>query len=189
MNILIDLFLTFAKIGLFIFGGGYAMIPIIENNCVERKQWITHDEMMDITVIAESTPGPIMVNLATYIGSSQAGFLGAVIATLAVVLPSFLIILLVTALLKTALKNKYVQAILRGLKPCVIGIVLATGIYMVLGNCFGAIAELSLNVQSVIITAVLAAAMIGYKHIAKKKLSPILLIVLSAAVGIAVYGV
>ncbi|MBQ3179162.1 MAG: chromate transporter, partial [Clostridia bacterium] len=130
-----------------------------------------------------------MINLATYIGSSQAGFFGAVIATLAVVLPSFMIILLVTALLKTALKNRYVQAILRGLKPCVIGIVLATGIYMVFGNCFGAVAELSIHVQSVIITAVLAAAMIGYRHIAKKKLSPILLIVLSAAVGIAVYGV
>jgi chromate transporter len=139
--------------------------------------------------VSESTPGPIMVNLATYIGSSQAGFLGAVIATLAVVLPSFLIILLVTALLKTALKNKYAQAVLRGLKPCVIGIVLATGIYMVLGNCFGTIADLSLNIQSIIITVVLAAAMIGYRHIAKKKLSPILLIVLSAAAGIAVYGV
>ena len=80
--------------------------------------------------VSESTPGPIMVNLATYIGSSQAGFFGAVIATLAVVLPSFLIILLITAVLKTALKNKYFQAVLQGLKPCVIGIVLAAGIQM-----------------------------------------------------------
>ena len=133
------------------------------------------------------SPGPIMVNLATYIGSSQAGFLGAVIATLAVVLPSFLIILLVTALLKTALKNKYVQAILRGLKPCVIGIVLATGIYMMMGNCFGTLFAIKVNVRSLIITVLLFASMFGYKYFAKKKLSPILLIVISAIAGIIVY--
>ena len=113
-----------------------------------------------------------MVNLATYIGSSQAGLLGASIATLAVVLPSFLIILLVTALLKTALKNKYVQAILRGLKPCVIGIVLATGIYMVLKNCFVTISDVTVNLNAVIISALLIASMFGYKHLKKKKLSP-----------------
>ena len=139
--------------------------------------------------VSESTPGPIMVNLATYVGSSQAGFLGAVIATLAVVLPSFLIILLVTALLKTALKNKYVQAVLRGLKPCVIGIVLATGIYMVFGNCFGAISVLKINLRAVIVTTILVASMFGYKHFKKKKLSPIILITLSAIVGMAVYGI
>lgn len=74
MNILLDLFLTFAKIGLFTFGGGYAMISMIENNCVERKQWITHDEMMNVTVIAESTPGPIAINCATFTGYKKAGF-------------------------------------------------------------------------------------------------------------------
>ena len=186
--IYLDLFLGFLKVGCFAFGGAYGAIPLIRD-VVLSYGWLSDEMLTYMIAVSESTPGPIMVNLATYIGSSQAGFLGAVIATLAVVLPSFLIILLVTALLKTALKNKYVQAVLRGLKPCVIGIVLATGIYMVLGNCFGAIADLSFNVQSIIITAVLAAAMIVYKHIAKKKLSPILLIVLSAAVGIAVYGV
>jgi len=110
------------------------------------------------------------------------------VATLAVVLPSFIIILLVTALLKTALKNKYVQAVLRGLKPCVIGIVLATGIYMVISNCFGSVSALSANFQAIIITAILVALMLGYKHFKKKNLSPILLIVLSAATGIIVYG-
>ena len=99
----------------------------------------------------------------------------------------FLIILLVTALLKTALKNKYVQAILRGLKPCVIGIVLATGIYMVLGNCFGTISAITINMQAIIITALLAASMFGYKHFAKKKLSPIGLILLSAIFGIIIF--
>lgn len=128
MNILLDLFLSFAKVGLFTFGGGYAMIALIENTCVEKKQWITHDEMLTYMIaVSESTPGPIMVNLATYVGSSQAGILGSMIATLAVVLPSFIIILLVTALLKTVLKDKYVQAVLRGLKPCMIGIIFATG--------------------------------------------------------------
>ena len=97
---ILTLFLTFAKIGLFTFGGGYAMISLIENICVEQKKWITHDEMMDVTIIAESTPGPIMVNLATYVGSSKAGVLGGIIATFAVVLPAFLIILLIMVLLK-----------------------------------------------------------------------------------------
>ena len=96
---------------------------------------------------------------------------------------------LVTALLKTALKNKYVQAVLRGLKPCVIGIVLATGIYMVLRNCFGTVSAVSVNGQATVITVLLAASMLGYKHFAKKKLSPILLIVIAAAAGAIVYGI
>ena len=91
MNILFDLFLTFAKIGLFTFGGGYAMISTIENNCVERKQWITHDEMMNVTVIAESTPGPIAINCATFTGYKKAGFSGALVATLGMIVPSFVL--------------------------------------------------------------------------------------------------
>ena len=91
MNILLDLFLSFAKVGLFTFGGGYAMIALIENTCVEKKQWITHDEMMNITVIAESTPGPIAINCATYVGYKQKGFAGALAATIGMVLPSFCI--------------------------------------------------------------------------------------------------
>ena len=150
--------------------------------------WLSDETLAYMIAVSESTPGPIMVNLATYVGSSQAGMLGAIVATLAVVLPSFIIILLITALLKTVLKNKYVQAVLRGLKPCVIGIVLATGIYMVISNCFGSVSALSANFQAIIITAILVALMLGYKHFKKKKLSPILLIVLSAATGIIVYG-
>ena len=133
--------------------------------------------------------GPIMVNLATYIGSNQAGFLGAVVATLAVVLPSFLIILLVTALLKTALKNKYVQAVLCGLKPCVIGIVLATGIYMVLSNCFVKISDVCINIPAIIISIILVLSIISYRQLTKKKLSPILLMVISAVAGVVVYGI
>ena len=186
--IYLDLFLGFLKVGCFAFGGAYGAIPLIRD-AVMSYGWLDDEMLTYMIAVSESTPGPIMVNLATYVGSSQAGFLGAVIATLAVVLPSFLIILLVTALLKTALKNKYVQAVLRGLKPCVIGIVLATGIYMVFGNCFGAISALKVNLRAVIVTAILAASKFGYQHCKKKKLSPILLIVIAAMVGVIVYGI
>ena len=184
--IYLDLFLGFLKVGCFAFGGAYGAIPLIRD-VVMSYGWLSDEMLTYMIAVSESTPGPIMVNLATYIGSSQAGFLGAVIATLAVVLPSFLMILSVTALLKTALKNKYVQAILRGLKPCVIGIVLATGIYMMMGNCFGTLFAIKVNVRSLIITVLLFASMFGYKYFAKKKLSPILLIVISAIAGIIVY--
>ena len=94
-----SLFWTFVKIGMFTFGGGYAMISMIEDICVARKKWITHDEMMDITVIAESTPGPIAINCATYIGYKQKGIPGSIITTLGVVLPSFVIIFLLSSVL------------------------------------------------------------------------------------------
>lgn len=185
--IYLDLFLGFLKVGCFAFGGAYGAIPLIRD-VVMSYGWLSDEMLTYMIAVSESTPGPIMVNLATYVGSSQAGFLGAVVATLAVVLPSFLIILLVTALLKTALKNKYVQAVLRGLKPCVIGIVLATGIYMVFSNCFGTFSALKINLRAVIVTAILVASMCGYKHFKKKKLSPLLLITLSAVLGVIIYG-
>ena len=186
--IYLDLFLGFLKVGCFAFGGAYGAIPLIRD-VVMSYGWLSDDMLTYMIAVSESTPGPIMVNLATYVGSSQAGLLGAAIATLAVVLPSFLIILLVTALLKTALKNRYVQAVLRGLKPCVIGIVLETGIYMIFGNCFGSVSALRFNLRAVIVTAVLAASIFGYKRVAKKKLSPILLIVIAAVTGAIVYGI
>ena len=185
--IYLELFLGFLKVGGFAFGGAYGAIPLIRD-AVMSYGWLSDEMLTYMIAVSESTPGPIMVNLATYVGSNQAGFLGAFVATLAVVLPSFLMILLVTALLKTALKNQYVQAVLRGLKPCVIGIVLATGIYMVLGNCFGTITSIKVNMQAIIMTALLVASIFCYKHFAKKKLSPILLIVISAVAGILVYG-
>ena len=186
--IYLDLFLGFLKVGCFAFGGAYGAIPLIRD-MVLSYGWLNDEMLADMIAVSERTLGPIMVNLATYIGSNQAGFLGAVIATLAVVLPSFLIILAVTALLKTVLKNKYVQAVLRGLKPCVIGIVLATGVYMVLGNCLGTISAIKINIQASIITVLLIISMVVYKHIAKKKLSPVMLIILSAMLGIVVYGI
>ena len=184
--IYLDLFLGFLKVGCFAFGGAYGAIPLIRD-IVMSYGWLSDDMLTYMIAVSESTPGPIMINLATYIGSSQAGFLGAAVATLAVVLPSFFIILLVTALLQTVLKNKYVQAILRGLKPCVIGIVLATGIYMIFTNCFGKPFAPTVNIQAVIISAGLLLSMVMYKRVAKKKLSPIMLIIISAVMGAIIF--
>jgi chromate transporter len=183
-----DLFLGFLQVGCFAFGGAYGAIPLIRD-VVLSYGWLNDEMLTYMIALSESTPGPIMVNLATYIGRSRAGVLGAVIATLAVVLPSFVIILLITVLLKTALKNQYVQAILRGLKPCIIGIVLATGIYMVLMNRFGTICAAKVDLQAILITILLFASMAGYKQIVKNRLSPIMLIILSALIGIGVYGI
>ena len=119
MKVLLDLFWTFFKIGLFTFGGGYAMLSLIENTCVVRKEWITHDEMMDITVIAESTPGPVAINCATYVGLKKKGFLGSVAATIGVVLPSFLIILLISFFLDRFLEIKWVASAFKGIKLAV----------------------------------------------------------------------
>ena len=116
MNILLDLFLTFARIGLFTFGGGYAMIGIFEDVCVERKKWISHDDMMNITVIAESTPGPIAINCATFIGYKQAGFMGSVIATFGVVLPSFIVIFLISMCLDNFMELTLVANAFKGIK-------------------------------------------------------------------------
>ena len=119
MPVLIDLFLTFAKIGLFTFGGGYAMISLIENDCVEKKRWITHDEMMDVTVIAESTPGPIAINCATYVGYKKGRLPGAIIATLGMVLPSFVIIFLISKFFDRFLEITWVANAFRGIKIAV----------------------------------------------------------------------
>lgn len=185
--IYLDLFLGFLKVGCFAFGGAYGAIPLIRD-VVLSYGWMTDEMLTYMIAVSESTPGPIMVNLATYVGSNQAGLIGALLATIAVVLPSFVIILLVMAILKNAIKNKYVQAILRGMKPCVIGIVLATGVYMVLKNLIitnmGTLTVI--DGKAVIITILLFAIMFTYKRIQKKKLSPIMLIVISAVLGIIV---
>lgn len=119
MNILLDLFLTFSKIGMFTFGGGYAMISMIENNCVDRKQWITHDEMMNVTVIAESTPGPIAINCATFTGYKRAGFAGALAATFGIVVPSFVIIYLISMFLDNFLELTFISNAFKGIKIAV----------------------------------------------------------------------
>ena len=131
MTILLDLFLTFAKIGLFTFGGGYAMIAMIENNCVEQKKWITHDEMMNITVIAESTPGPIAINCATFTGYKKAGLVGALIATLGMIIPSFMIIYLISMFLDNFLELTIITNAFKGIKIAVGLLILDAAITMI----------------------------------------------------------
>lgn len=127
---MLTLFLTFAKIGLFTFGGGYAMISIIENICVEQKKWITHDEMMDVTVIAESTPGPIAINCATFVGYKQKGIWGAIAATFGVVLPSFIIIYLMSMFLDNFLEITWIANAFKGIRIAVGILILDAGINM-----------------------------------------------------------
>ena len=182
-----ELLLGFLKVGFFAFGGAYGAIPLIRD-IVLFYGWLEDDMLTTMIAVSESTPGPIMVNLATYVGSSQAGFWGALIATAAVVLPSFAIILLITALLKKLLKNPYIQAVLRGVKPCMIGVILATGVYMILHNCLGSVTALSPDTMAVIMTAALAAIYFGSRKILKNGISPIALIAISAVAGIMVYG-
>jgi len=131
MNILLDIFLTFAKIGLFTFGGGYAMISMIENNCVERKQWITHDELMDITVIAESTPGPIAINCATFTGYKKAGFMGALMATSGIIVPSFIVIYLISMFLENFLELIIIANAFKGINIAVGILILDAAITMI----------------------------------------------------------
>lgn len=131
MNILLDLFLTFAKIGLFTFGGGYAMISMIENACVEKKQWITHEDMMNVTVIAESTPGPIAINCATFVGYRQKGFAGALFATLGIVLPSFVIIYLISMFLDNFLEIMLIANAFKGIRIAVGILILDAAITMI----------------------------------------------------------
>lgn len=131
MPVLIELFLTFAKIGLFTFGGGYAMLSIIENICVEQKKWITHDEMMNITVIAESTPGPIAINCATYVGYKKGKLPGAILATLGVAIPSFLIIFAISMFLEGFLEIVWIARAFQGIKIAVGILILDAAIKMI----------------------------------------------------------
>ncbi len=130
MPVLLELFLTFAKIGLFTFGGGYAMISLIEDACVSKKQWITHEDMMNMTVIAESTPGPIAINCATFIGYKQRGFIGSVVSTIGIILPSFFVILLISSYLDRFLEIIWVANAFKGIKIAVGILILDAGIKM-----------------------------------------------------------
>ena len=184
--IYLELILGFLKVGCFTFGGAYSAIALIRD-VVLSYGWLSDEQLSYMIAISESTPGPIMVNLATYVGNSQGGFLGAVLATAAVVLPSFFVILLVMGLLKNILKHPYVQAILRGLKPCIIGIILATGFYMTLRTLVPMAADIAVDLRAVAIACILITAMVIYPKLRRKKLSPISLIVLSAVLGILIY--
>ena len=130
LPILSQLFLSFMKVGLFTFGGGYAMISVITDTCVEKNRWLTQDEMMDLTVVAESTPGPIAINCATYVGYKMAGMTGAVLATLGIVLPSFIILYIISMFLEQFLEYRVIAAACKGIKVGVSLLILDAGFTM-----------------------------------------------------------
>ena len=178
MKLLPDLFLTFAKIGVFTFGGGYAMIALIEDLCVVKKRWMTHDEMMDITVIAESTPGPIAINCATYVGYKRAGLAGAAAATLGIVLPSFCIIFFISLYLDRFLEIKWVAGAFAGIK-------LAVGL-LIVDAAIKMIGKMWKNIQARIIMGCSFAAMLLINLFALR-ISSIALMLVAAAVSLAVF--
>ena len=189
--IYLELFLTFLQIGAVSFGGGYAMISLIREK-VQMHGWLTEAELLNMIAVSESTPGPIAVNMATFVGSTQGGMLGSFLATLGVVLPSFIIILIIAALIRNFLKYKGVQAFLGGIRPCVVGLILATALTMLMSTLFSfkSIDTVPIpDVKGLIIFAIIAATALISKKIRKKPLSPILLILISAGLGIVMYSI
>ena len=178
--IYLELLLGFLEVGCFSFGGAYAAIPLIRD-VVLKYGWLEEETLVYFIGVCESTPGPIMINLATYVGSTQAGILGAALATFAVVLPAFLIILGVVAIVDKFLGNPWVKAVMNGLKPGVIGVILATGLSLIAGNV---VQERVVDWKAAILTGIIAALTFGSRLIRKKKISPIPLIGISAALGI-----
>ncbi len=177
---IVSLFLTFAKIGLFTFGGGYAMISLIENICVERKKWITHEQMMKITVIAESTPGPIAINCATYIGYKQKGIAGAIAATLGVVTPSFVIIYLISKFLENFLEIQWIVSGFRGIR-------FAVGI-LILDAAIGMIKKMKKKIVPCIILGCSFVIML-LNNIFNLGISSIMLLMIAALAGIVISAI
>lgn len=180
MRILFDLFITFVKIGFFTFGGGYAMLSVIEDNCVEKKKWITHDDMMNVTVIAESTPGPIAINCATFVGYKQAGVLGSIAATLGIVLPSFVVILIISGFLDNFLEIEIVKNAFRGIK-CAVGILIISAAVTMIKS----MKKKPLPVAVLILSALAMLAI----DIFSLGFSAITIIVFAAMLGLAVFAV
>ena len=185
-----ELFLTFLEVGAFSFGGGYGMISLIRELCL-AKGWLNEGELLNMIAVAESTPGPIAVNMATFVGSEQGGILGALCATLGVVLPSFVIILIIAILLKNLMKYKGVKAFMGAIRPCVVALILATATIMLFNNVLGLsniCTPLSIDFRAIAILAVLIGVSVFAKKVVKKKISPIITIALSAFLGIVFYG-
>ena len=180
--IYLTLFLEFFKVGLFCFGGAFGMIPLIEQ-IVLAHGWVTQSQFYDFIGVCESTPGPIAVNMATYIGSTQGGLFGSILATLGVVLPSFLIILLIASILTGFTENRYFQGFMKGVKPVVIALIVSTGLILLMQNL-----GLSAGKPDWIRVAVfllLTGFYFGWKRLRGKKPSSVLIILISAVLGIA----
>ena len=183
------LFLEFLKIGLFTFGGGYAMIPLIKE-AVLKHGWLSEEQFLNMIGVSEVTPGPIAVNMATYVGSTQAGFLGALLCTLGVILPSFIIMLLISILLKKYMKNKYVQSALSGIKFVAVALISASALTIFADVLFpytvGENASITVNLVAIKMFVIIIAGYFLLKLLLKRKPGPILIIVMSAIVGLMV---
>ena len=180
MRKMITLFLTFLKIGAFTFGGGYAMIALLENEFIEKKGWLDRDEFLDMAAIAESTPGPVAVNSATYIGYKIGGVAGAALSTLAVCLPSFVVIYIISLFFDQFLSLKYVAYAFRGIQACVVYLIFSAGLRMIKG--------LDKSVMNKVIVALVMAAMVLFSALAVS-FSSIFYILICGLIGLAVYGI
>ncbi len=187
------LFYEFFLIGLFTFGGGYAMIPLVRDLVVTKYGWLTADEFINFLAVAESTPGPIAINMATYVGSINGGILGSILTTLGVVLPSFIIILLIALLLKRFMNNRFVNGFFTGVKPIVFALILSSA-FILLNDVFFAFSydigsnsiSYSLSYEPFLIALILLIAIIFTKQAFKKKVNVIYIIVLAAIIGIVI---
>lgn len=180
---ILDLFLTFLKIGAFTFGGGYAMISLIDEECVEKKRWITSEEFLDMTVIAESTPGPVAINCATYAGYRIAGFAGAMAATLGVVLPSFLIILMISLFFEQFLSISVIEKAFKGIRVAVSLLILRAGFRLLKKM----LKECKRRVVNLVFTF-LSFGIVFVTNIMSIKISTIIIIVVFGFVGYLFFG-
>lgn len=190
MPILLDLFLTFFKIGIVSFGGGYAMIPLLTDEVLTHG-WMQSEQILNFIAVAESTPGPIAINMATFVGASQGGILGAMLATLGMVLPSFIIILIIASVIKGLLKFAGVKAFLNGIRPVVVGLIIATAISMFLTVILSletVYSSVSFDWKALVIFLTVVIVHFVHKKVRKKVISPILLIIISAILGMIFYG-
>lgn len=175
---LFELFITLFKIGLFTFGGGYAMLALLESELVEKKEWLEKDEFLDMVAIAESTPGPIAINCATYVGYKRGGVLGSACSTLGVVLPSFIIIFIISLFLDAFLTLELVGYAFRGIQAGVVYLILSAGVKMLKG--------MKRDVMSLVIMCCVLICMVLFSVFAKS-FSAILFILISGVVGLAVH--
>lgn len=188
--IYLELFITFLLIGAISFGGGYGMISIIRETIL-TKNWLTENQFLNFIAICESTPGPIAVNMATFIGFEKGGITGSLLATIGVILPSFIIILIVATILKKVFNNPIINAIIQGIKPCIIALILSTALIMLLKNFFDFSTfkdSFSINYKEICIFFILVIIGSIYKKISKKTISPILMIITSAILGIVFFA-
>ena len=174
----LSIFLTMLKIGLFTFGGGYAMIALLENEFVEKKKWLEKDEFLDIAAIAESTPGPIAINAATYIGYKNAGIIGSMMATLGICIPSFIIIYAISLFFDAFLSLTLVAYAFKGIQICVVYLILTAGLKM--------LAHMKKNAFNIIIISITLICMVVFSLFAVK-FSTIFYIMISGACGVVVY--